>query len=570
MNFLKNAKVSTKLILAFIIVGILTIATGLVGIINMSRIEKGADDLYSDNTIGISSIGSLDKNLTVGYLNTNLMLTTNDKNEFNNLNNEINTIVEENNKLIEKYKLAITKKEDENLFNEFETYLAKYREVRSKYISLIESGDVQNAAIAFEDIKEIKKEMDKCLSSLIKLNQKWAQEAIDKNESTYKSSLGITVVLIAITLIILISISIILIKAITNSLKKIVSLSDRISRYDFSKDISIEKKDEFGDVSDALDKAQNNIKELIKEIMNGAEEMSAASEELSATVEEMSSQFDEINNSTADVTTVVEETSDTTEELTASIEVISSSVDVLASKATDGKLNANKIKNRSMEIKQDISKVISNTKDVYGNVEKAILTAIEKASVVEDIIIMANTIEGISEQTNLLALNAAIEAARAGEQGKGFAVVAEEVRKLAEQSSEAVNKVKVTITEVNEAFNSLSEHSNELLSFMSEDVMTQFNNFIKAGEQYEKDGIFINDMSGEIASMSEEISATVSEVTDAIKGVAEMSEKSSENLNDVKTGINESNQAVSQIALTAQGQAELAQKLTEIVSKFKI
>ena len=66
---------------------------------------------------------------------------------------------------------------------------------------------------------------------------------------------------------------------------------------------------------------------------------------------------------------------------------------------------------------------------------------LKNGKVVDNIKIMADTIGSIAEQTNLLALNAAIEAARAGEQGKGFAVVAEEVRKLAEQSSQAVTGI---------------------------------------------------------------------------------------------------------------------------------
>lgn len=214
--------------------------------------------------------------------------------------------------------------------------------------------------------------------------------------------------------------------------------------------------------------------------------------------------------------------------------------------------------------------MIRNTTDVYQKVEQSILKAIEEASVVEEIIIMANTIEGISQQTNLIALNAAIEAARAGEQGRGFAVVAEEVRNLAEQSSEAVSKVSVTIKDVKNAVNALSENSNRLLKFMESDVLVEFNNFIEVGDKYEKDGAFINEMSGDIASMSEEIFSTMNQVSDAINGLSEMSVNSSENLNGVKVSINESSQAMGQVAQTAQGQAELAQKLSELVSKFKI
>ena len=85
--------------------------------------------------------------------------------------------------------------------------------------------------------------------------------------------------------------------------------------------------------------------------------------------------------------------------------------------------------------------------------------------VVENIKVMADTIASISEETNLLALNAAIEAARAGEQGKCFAVVAEEIKKLAEQSSQAVVGIQDTIIKVQEALKNLSDNSKEVLTY---------------------------------------------------------------------------------------------------------
>ena len=570
MNLYKNSKVSTKLLISFAVVGVLIICISLLGTMNMRKIERSAVSLYDDNIIGISSISKIDKNLSIINLDTLLMLTTTDTEKINELEKEIELLSKEDDEMIKEYRVSFSTSDDERLFNEFERSLGDYRMDRNKFITSINEGNISESKILFEQVNKSKAKADIKIKELVDLNNKWAKDAITKNKDTYSTSLWITIASATLTVLILIVILRVLIKTITASLKEIAKYSERIANYNFSEHIEIDTEDEFGDVGRALNKAQNNIKTLIKEVINSTDEMSASSEELYATVEEMGAQLEEINNSTVDVTSVVEETSATTEELTAAIEEVSSSVSILALKATDGKNNASVIKDRAVEIKDNGLKVITNTTDIYGQVEKAILEGIGKASVVEEIIVMADTIEGISKQTNLLALNAAIEAARAGEQGSGFAIVAEEVRKLAEQSSIAVKNVKLTIKDVQNAFKLLSDNSNELLAFMGRDVMKEFNNFIEVGGQYEKDGSFVNDMSSDIATMSAEIAATINQVNEAVKVVSEMAENSSEHLNTVKQGVNESTQGIIQISETAQGQAEMAQKLTTIISRFKI
>jgi methyl-accepting chemotaxis protein len=207
---------------------------------------------------------------------------------------------------------------------------------------------------------------------------------------------------------------------------------------------------------------------------------------------------------------------------------------------------------------------------MYEEKETMIINAIEEGKVVSEIGVMANTISSISEQINLLALNAAIEAARAGEQGRGFAVVAEEVRKLADQSSEAVNNVKGIIVKVQKSFDDLAIGSKELLSFMDKDVNIQFENFSNVGEQYYKDAEFVNNMSSELAAMSEEINATINQVSEAVQHLADMSQRSSENTSDIEESLNRSTSSMEKMSGTAEQQSMLANSLNEMVKRFKV
>ncbi|WP_374760619.1 methyl-accepting chemotaxis protein [Clostridium sporogenes] len=93
--------------------------------------------------------------------------------------------------------------------------------------------------------------------------------------------------------------------------------------------------------------------------------------------------------------------------------------------------------------------------------------AIEDTKFVDEINKLLETILDITDQTNLLALNAAIEAARAGEAGKGFAVVAEEVRKLAEESSNTAGQIQKITETVVSSVKELANNLQQLLDFMN-------------------------------------------------------------------------------------------------------
>ncbi|WP_097026942.1 methyl-accepting chemotaxis protein [Clostridium peptidivorans] len=572
MKFLNDLSVKKKLNIVFAIICIFIVLIGAEGILSSAKISKSANDMYSNNLISIKNLEEIKGNLNEIRANMIRIVYEKDRSK---LNEQIKTVDDLTNKdiiLQQEYEaLADISEEEEKAYKNYKNNLEKYREAREKVVELVKANKYDEAVKLYNSgVAPIIDTMFENIKKCVEINESLAKQDNINNIAQFSKITKITIIYTLIAFLIIIFIAHILIKNIMNPLNKIKDLAQRLSNYDLSEPIDITRKDEFGQTGVALNIAQENVSNLVKVIMENLQEVNASSEELSATVEELATKAETIDEAVDNIATVMQESSATSEEISASAQEVDSSINVLSSKAMEGSNNANEFKERAKEVKNKSQEAIDETRRLYIEKQKNMLKAIEDGKVVDSIKVMADTIGSIAGQTNLLALNAAIEAARAGEQGRGFAVVAEEVRKLAEQSAQAVINIQDTIAKVQQAFKSSIETGSDILEFINTQVQKQFDAYGETGDQYYNDSDFVSKMSEEIAAMAEEITATVEQVSEAVLNMAQASQKSSGEAERIKISMDENTKAIEQVAITAQSQAELAQRLNETVQKFKI
>jgi len=567
----KNLMVKTKIFILSATMLLLIAIISLASYFAFNKANRTMKEMYTDNLLPIQYLlNSKNQAKSIQGDMYYLILNTGNKNKQNERIEHIKEQVDITDSIYSKYKDTNLSNFEKEVLKELEENLNKYRLAREDVINLALAGKQKEAADKMEYIETIMDEYENNLNDIVNYKINSADKVKVENDRDFGKTVIIFIVIIIIAILLGIGISIIILKSITKPLDLLKEFAERMKNSDFSKAINVTRSDEFGQTALALNEAQSMVGELVKEVLDSVQDLSAGSEELSATVEEMTAKLEDINISTEQIVSGTQDASAGAEEISASAEEVDASLQNLSGQAIEGSGKSDAIKKRAINVKNNSKIAVDNTDKIYIEKEKNILKAVKKAEVVENIKIMTDTISNIADQTNLLALNAAIEAARAGEQGRGFAVVAEEVRKLAEQSSEAVISIQETILEVSEAFKYLKENSNEILSFMSDNIKPQLSSFIDVANDYYNDADFLSNMSENMASMSEEITATMEQVSVAIQDMAQQAQKSNENAENIKGGVDEAAVGMGQISKTAQSHAEMAQKLSEIVQKFKI
>lgn len=145
--------------------------------------------------------------------------------------------------------------------------------------------------------------------------------------------------------------------------------------------------------------------------------------------------------------------------------------------------------------------------------------AIENSRSINQVNSLTKDIVAISSSTNLIALNASVEATRAGEAGKGFAVVAAEIKSLAKSCSETAGRIQEVNEIVTNAVHNLSKHSQDLADYLSETILTEFQEFVGSGRKYKEDADYVKEMIDAFNSRTDRLRNSMIEIADSMDGI---------------------------------------------------
>lgn len=358
-------------------------------------------------------------------------------------------------------------------------------------------------------------------------------------------------------------------KSLTKSIKDFVTMLEYLSKGDLTQEVEICSKDEIGQMGEHFNTSIGNIRGMIHAISNHSMNVASTSEQLAVTSNQAATASDEVSKTIEEVANGANEQAKDIEQTAQNVDQLGELLEQDARYMQNLNDAAHQIETQKEEgfliLEELISKTGQNSVAV-DNVYDIIISNNKSAEKIES---ASGMIQNIADQTNLLALNAAIEAARAGEAGRGFAVVADEIRKLAVQSNNFTNDIKLVIEELKEKSQmavQLIEETRTVVNEQGTSVDETGNKFKGIAEAIDS----IREVIDQLNDSSELMAQNKNGIIELSQNLSAFSEENAASTEEASAAMEEQAATIIEISNSGSNLSKVAEELNDIIRQFTI
>lgn len=526
----RHISITTVILIPFLVLGIVSVISNIQGINNIKKVNSNASEIADGYMQSIVKLSEIQKEtLTIHTKGLSHIVAT----DLDTMISMVDTIRAEQ-EILEGYLADY----EENYLQEsdresFEKIVSNYEGMKYEIENMMaySANNEKEAAhfLANGTIAEYNAAIQQEIGLLIENANAGATEARVQLADVYASSLvSNTFTIISSVLILVVAllcVAVFVIRPITGASKQIHNIISDIDRNegDLTKRVSVASIKEVAELGNGFNTFMDKLQNILKLIIENTNEMRVVVDEVQDSVRTSNDSASDLSAVTEELAATMMEVGNSAGTININVDSVRGEVDTIADKSThindyakEMKVNADKMENNAKSTLQETGTKVQEILDVLNQ-------AIEDSKSVDQVNSLTNEILNISSQTNLLALNASIEAARAGEAGKGFAVVADEIRQLADSSRDTANRIQEINAVVTDAVHNLAGNANNLVDYLNEAILPEFENFVESGVQYRENATYIQGVMNEFTENTDalkramdEIATSISTITDAI------------------------------------------------------